>query len=114
MLEWLRNTVANHEWNSWLAIGLYWLPASLCAFGYTLRSWRNYQADLARRDRDTIHYYPNETIGRLIGRAVVTIVPVANLWAAAFDVAPRLFSGVFDWIGRVFNQPLVPQKRIER
>lgn len=29
-----------------------------------------------------------DTIGTLIGRAIVTITPVANLWAASFDVAP--------------------------
>ena len=109
MLDWFKATIENNAWNGWLAIGLYWIPLSLCAVGYTARSWRNYRKDLERRAKDQ-HYYPSETLGGLIGRALVTMCPVANLWAAAFDVAPKMFSRFFDAIGRLFSQPLVPPR----
>ncbi len=49
-------------------------------------------------------YRPTDTVGTLIGRAFVSFLPVANLWAAMFDLAPDVFE-------RVFNQPLVPEDK---
>lgn len=109
MIEWFETFITNHAWNGWLAIGLYWAPLSLCAFGYTVRSWRNYQKDMEKRAKEE-HYYPSETLGDLIGRALVTVLPIANLWAALFDMAPEVFGRFFNWIGRVFSQPLVPKR----
>lgn len=102
------------RFNGFLAIWLYWLPLALCAFGYTLRTGRNYRKDVQTRD-DTAnaaakYYTPTDTIGTLIGRAVVTVLPIANTWAAAFDIGPMLFGKLFNWLGRVFDQPLVPKK----
>lgn len=54
------------------------------------------------------HYYPTDKIGTLIGRALVSIVPVANLWAGMFDVAPRLFRRMIERIEKIFDSPLVP------
>ncbi|MCU9931067.1 hypothetical protein OFL77_27425, partial [Escherichia coli] len=56
-------------------------------------------------------YYPTDTIGDIIGRAIVSILPIANLWAASFDLAPKIFSRFFDAIAKAFSQPLVPPKR---
>ncbi len=114
--------------NPWFALFLYWLPLSICMVGYTLRTFENYHKDVtARREylaakealsrmsddersRKTnfLHYSPTDTIGTLIGRALVTIVPIANMWAAIFDVSPRLFCRVIEHIEAIFNQPLVP------
>ena len=110
------DTILNFEFNSLLGILLYWVPLSLCLYGYTLRTWVNYQHDVKER---ALHeeqpkgnfYSPTDTIGTLIGRGIVTIVPVANLWAAAFDVAPKMFRSFFEWIGKVFDMPLVPEKK---
>ena len=99
---------------------LYWVPLSFCAYGYTIRTWVNYQKDVATRDAEimqlakppvhTVFYRPTDTVGTLIGRALITIIPVANLWAAVFDIAPKVFGSLFKWIGRVFDQPLVPKR----
>lgn len=102
------------EFTSLMGVLLYWLPASLCAYGYTARTWVNYQKDVKQRDETGKAggmYWPTDTIGTLIGRGVATVMPVVNIWAASFDVAPKMFSALFEWFGRVFDQPLVPQKK---
>ncbi|GAB3744980.1 hypothetical protein [Lysobacter olei] len=114
------NVITQHlpAWNSWLALALYWMPLALCAYGYLVRSISMYRADLADRAeaarKPTVgFYYPKITIGTLVGYAFVSVVPVANLFAAIFDVAPKLFAQLFDWCGRVLDIPLVPKKAKE-
>lgn len=99
--------------NQWIAVGLFWIPLGFCAVGYFCRTWQNVREDMRERaDYERApkshHYRPKETIGRLLGRGLVSIIPVANLCAAVFDLGPWLFSGFFEWLGRVFDQPLVP------
>lgn len=104
------NYVMSFKFNSLLGILLYWAPLAFCAVGYTTRTARNYMDD--KQMREKVQYYtPTDTIGTLIGRALVSVIPIANLWAALFDVAPELFSKAFSWISRVFNIPLVPAKK---
>lgn len=114
----------------YMGLLLYWLPLVVCVFGYTLRTWLNYQSDLLERElaeksrREAVGtpaekqppwvssiriYAPTDTIGTLIGRALVSVVPVANLWASVFDLGPKIFGRFFKWIGNVFDQPLVPR-----
>jgi hypothetical protein len=102
--------VMNFEWNGWLGILLFWMPGALCAYGYTVRTWVNYRKDLDNREKEKF-YHPTDTIGTLLGRSIMTILPVGNLFAAAFDVGPEVFRRFFEWIGKVFDQPLVPQKK---
>lgn len=106
MTDW----ILNFEFNSLLGVALYWVPLSLCVYGYTVRTWFNYQKDVKARDNEK-HYSPTDTIGTLIGRGLASIIPVANLWAASFDVAPKLFTSFFTWIGKVFDVPLVARRK---
>ena len=101
--------IYNFEWNGLLAIVLYWVPASLCAYGYTVRTWREYQSDL--RDRHKDYYLPTLTVGVVLGRVLVTITPLLNLWAVVVDVGPQVFRSFFKWIGDILNIPLVPRKK---
>lgn len=94
--------------NKWIAFGLYWLPLAFCAFGYTMRTARNFAKDRRNRVTPGRTYYPTDTLGTLIGRGVVAIVPLANVCAAVFDLAPEVFGNFFKWIGCVFDIPLVP------
>jgi len=89
---------------------LYWLPLSICIFGFTVRTHRNIQKDLESSKSDK-YYFPKETVGTIIGRVLISILPIANLWAAMFDLSPHIFKEFFDWIGRVFDMPIVPKKR---
>jgi hypothetical protein len=110
MFESLKIWIYGFDFTSWMGFLLYWLPLSLCVYGYTIRTWLNYQKDV--KDRESMEFYsPTDTIGTLIGRGLASTIPVVNLWAASFDVAPRLFSALFKWLGRIFDQPLVPKKK---
>ena len=93
-----------------LSVGLYWAPMAMCIVGYTARTFRNYRADVVKREAKEF-YIPTDTVGTLIDRALVTVLPIANLWAACADVGPQMFDKLFAWIGRVFDQPLVPRKK---
>lgn len=113
MIEWAKEQAAN----PWIAIGLYWLPLAFCAVFYFLRTCKNYVKDRKKRseaERDTTkHYVPTDTLGDILGRALITIVPVANIVAGVFDLAPDVFEAFFKWLGRTFNQPLVPKRNKE-
>lgn len=94
--------------NKWIALGLYWLPLAFCAYGYLVRTAHNFAKDRRTRVTPGAYYSPTDTLGTLIGRGFVTIIPLANVCAAVFDLAPEVFGRFFDWISRVFNVPLVP------
>lgn len=102
------------EWNSWIALLLYWLPLAMCAYGYTIRSILKVRRDLEwRRDAEAEgkkFYYPTITVGSLIGYVLISIVPIANLFSAIFDVSPKVFRSFFNFCGRVLDMPLVPKK----
>jgi len=104
------NWIRDFQFNSFLGILLYWVPLSFCWVGYTIRTAQNYMKDKSEREKEK-YYSPTDTIGTLIGRGIASIVPVVNLWAALFDVAPHIFRKAFQWVETVFNQPLVPKKR---
>jgi hypothetical protein len=109
------NAIRAFWFTGWVGLFLYWLPLAMCAVGYTVRTWRNYQKDVKSRDEQEaagkVWYVPTDTIGTLIGRAIAAVLPAVNLCAAAFDVGPKLFGDFFEWIGKVFDIPLVPQRK---
>lgn len=101
--------ILNLKINSTLGILLYWLPLIFCGMGYFLRTYRNYQKDKAQRIKPGEPWYvPTDKIGTLIGRGLISIIPIANLCAAVFDVAPEFFSKFFERLEDIFNTPLVP------
>lgn len=116
--------ILNFQFNSLLGICLYWIPLVFCMVFYTVRTAAGYMADKAGREKDdaerekevdspyrsTYHYYPKETIGRIIGRALVSVMPIANIWAALFDLSPKVFGRFFELVGQIFDQPLVPKR----
>lgn len=105
MIDWVMRQWAN----VWIAIGLYWLPLAICAVGYTVRTWQNFRKDRRAREKDS-YYSPTDRVGTLIGRGLVSVIPIANLCAAAFDLAPEMLGGFIRRLERIFNQPLVPPK----
>lgn len=111
MIDTIINFVVNLQWNSRLAIALYWVPFSFCLYGYTVRTFKRYIVDRKIRETPGAIYIPKEKIGTLLGRALVTITPIANLWAAMFDLAPKMFSSLFSVIEKIFDQPLVPDTK---
>lgn len=106
--------------NGAIAIWLYWLPLMLCLYGYIRRTFSDVKKDVELRanaevlvepNRFQSYYYPSVTIGTIIGRIIVTALPVANLWAAMFDISPWLFKKLFEFCSNVLDQPLVPKKK---
>lgn len=100
---------ATRIWSDALLAGLlYWLPVAFCTLGYIARTARNFAHDRKQRITPNAFYRPTDTVGSLIGRAMVSILPVGNLLAAIFDLSPEVFGKFFDLLRRVFDQPLVP------
>ena len=100
--------------NTVLGILIYWVPLLFCSTFYFIRTCRNYIHDKNKRveaEQINCFYYPTDTIGDLIGRGVVSIVPIANLLAAVFDLAPEVFGKFFKYLEITFNQPLVPKRK---
>jgi hypothetical protein len=111
--------------NSWIGMCVYWLPVLICAIGYTLRTINNAAKDVVSREENAklqeeakkignkvFHdYYPTDTVGTVIGRIIVTVLPVANFWAALVDLTPKFWCEVGRFLNRVFSQPLVPRYR---
>lgn len=58
------------EWNSWIALLLYWMPLALCAYGYTMRAILKIRRDLEwRRDEEAGEkqiYYPTDAAVALL------------------------------------------------
>lgn len=107
-MEYIPDFVLDVYNNTLLAGLLYWLPLGFCAAGYIARTARNFATDRRQRTTPGVYYRPTDTLGSLIGRAVVSLLPIGNLLAAIFDLGPEVFGRFFEFIGRVFNQPLVP------
>ncbi len=103
------NLLSSSIWTHWLVILLYWLPLILCSYYYTLVTVREYNAELVRSTEP--YYYPTMTIGTLIGRLLLTVVPITNLFAAVADVVPAVFGNFSTLVRSVLNTPLVPPRK---
>jgi hypothetical protein len=114
MIEFVKLFFVNTiTFNSIFGFILYWIPLVFCMVGYSIRTGKNYRKDVKDRGDSSKSYCPTDTIGDLIGRALVSIIPIANLWAAMFNLAPDFFGELFEYIGKVFDQPLVPRKKVK-
>jgi hypothetical protein len=112
-METVTQFFANFSFTSTMGVLLYWLPLAFCTIGYFMRTLSNYRRDLIKRDeehkKDNGYYRPTDTVGTLIGRGLLSTIPVCNLFAAIFDVSPIIFGQFFRLLGRIFDQPLVPK-----
>lgn len=103
--------ILDFQFNSRLAIILYWIPLFFCIFGYTMRSAKNYIKDKEEREKDKHYYVPTDTVGDLVGRFLISLVPIFNLIAAMFDLSPEVFSSFFRFINKFLDIPLVPKRK---
>lgn len=109
MMDYIRN----FEWNGWLGICLYWLPLAFCVYGYSVETWIDFRKDIRMRAAaiDPGYYQPGLTVGTLISHVIMTVVPIVNLFAAIFDLAPDVFGRFISLVEKVFDQPLVPRRK---
>jgi hypothetical protein len=102
--------VLNFQFNSLLAVYLYWLPLALCVIGYTARTWLEYREELRRREecvKTNYSYFPNLTLGVIVGRIFSAVAPGFNILALVFSVGGPMLSSVFGFFGSVLRVPLV-------
>ena len=110
------NWIIEHTpaWNSWMAILLFWMPMALCAYGYTVEFVQKYRKELrdrAKAEADSKTYYaPELTVGWIVGHAMLSVMPMVNLFMAVFYVAPMVFGDFFEWVGKALDFPLVPKR----
>lgn len=109
MIDWLMNWFLAFDFTGRMGVLLFWAPMALCAYGYTARTFAHYRLCCEARDSDK--YFQSDTVGTLIGRTIVTFIPVVNLLAAVFDLGPMIFGSFFAMIGRVFDRPLVSKAK---
>ncbi|MBN8263024.1 MAG: hypothetical protein J0M21_00035 [Xanthomonadales bacterium] len=114
-MEWIQDHIP--AWNGLLALFLFWLPLLLCLYGYTVRSVREFANDRAARANAELptsqsngYYQPSITVGTLLARLAASVVPIVNLVAAIFDVAPEVFGQFFNWASKALDIPLVPTR----
>ena len=115
MYDFLVNLMSyGNYWNTWIALGLYWLPWLLCIVGYIIDSYNEIREDIIRREtRNLDQYYPIITLGTLIWRAIISVVPIVNLAPTIFVHLPKFCGNFFKIIHEIFDMPLVPPKKIK-
>lgn len=103
----IKDWVIALQWNSLLAFLLYWTPLAVCAVTYTVRIIEQYKKDLADREADNQSYYPELTIGFIVGHIFLSITPCINLGAAVFDC----MGAIFKRLKQILDIPLVPKRK---
>lgn len=86
------------------------LPAVLCLVGYFFRTIRKVKEDKARRKEYGEWYVPEESIGTVLGRIIVSIIPGLNIAALLVDLFQEIFEKVTEAIKRFVSIPLVKKK----
>ena len=102
--------VLTFEFNSLLGLLLYWVPLVLCVIGYSAKTWRDYREELTRRAdcvKTNYSYFPNLTLGVVLGRVFSSVVPGFNILALVFSVGGPMLTSVFRFFGSVLRIPLV-------
>jgi hypothetical protein len=130
MLDWLTNLYYGIITSPfWLTI-LYIVPLIAVGVGSFFRIGKELRTDVLQREKaeaaeaagqqpgqeswrynESIEYKPSVTIGRIIGRIILTLCPLANLIAAIIDYGPMLAHDVAEFLDKTFNIPLVPKRR---
>jgi hypothetical protein len=101
--------ILNFQFNSVLAIWLYWVPLLVCTVYSIGAIYYDAQDDLKNRD-STSYYREKLTIGTILLRVIGTIAPGWNLVAAIFHTAPAVLRHVFDICGNILSIPLIPKR----
>lgn len=102
------NFIVGFEFNTVLAIWLYWVPLLVCLIGYLSDCVSDYKSDYERHTTD--FYYPKLTVGKILGRLIVSFVPGVNIAIALFSHFFILISKFFHYLGKVFDIPLIPAR----
>jgi hypothetical protein len=97
----------------------YWVPIIICLVGYIFKTVKEYNEDVKNRadylsqpDSAQIQrrYIPELVVGHLVGRLLVSFIPVVNFCIALFVFLPTLARDIIDVCSNWLDIPLVPKK----
>ena len=105
MIDWLVNIVTNVSFNSTMAICLYWVPMIICLVGYLFDFVKDYQTDA--KNYQESYYDPKLTIGSILGRLIVSVMPVLNLGMALFKHMGNIIKKILLVCEKALNIPII-------
>lgn len=86
------------------------LPAVLCLIGYFFRTIKKVKEDQLRQLEHGDWYVPEETIGTVLGRIIISIIPGLNITALLVDLFEETLEKIVPFIRRFINIPLIRKK----
>ncbi len=93
------------------AAGFYFLPLVICAISYIFETISDLAIDARHlkeyNNGDHSYYDPKTTVGLILGRAFLTVLPAVNIFVAIFS---RL-GQILDWLGKTFNIAIIGKKQ---
>ena len=100
--------VLDFQFNTWLAVGLYWIPLFLCLVGYSVRTWKDYQKDIDKITvaKHSISQYSVEgslTVGSIIGRVIGSVTPGLNLICLIFSIGYGMLCSIGELLADFFS-----------
>ena len=106
------------EYNSVIALVVYWLPLLICLVGYLCKTWKEYRQELARSlefKQRNLGYITNLTVGVVVCRVFATFLPGVNIIAIAFDIGWPMLCTVIRSVTNILDIPLIkPHKSIAK
>jgi uncharacterized membrane protein len=88
----------------------YVVPAVLCLIGYFFRTIKKVKEDQLRQLEHGDWYLPEETIGTVLGRIIISLIPGLNIVALLVDLFQETFEKIIPAIKRFVSIPLVKKK----
>jgi len=102
-------------WNTLFGLIFYWLPIVVVLQHYFRVFARMYKDDLKSREKyenspSVYEYYdPDLTVGYILGRLLLSIIPVVNL-VLAFYQGIQLVGDFLLFMNKILDIPLVPKR----
>jgi len=105
MLETIWNFLIGFQFSSPVALWLYWIPLAICLVGYIWDFVKDYQRDLGEYQKS--YYDAHLTLGSILGRLLVSFIPLINIGIVMFYHGWMLVKRIFDSLSLLLNQPIV-------
>lgn len=98
-MDYLINFITSFDWHSRTALFFYWIPVVLCVVGFLFDFREMYKSDLDNYQSN--YYVPKLTVGAIVGRMVLSFVPICNFIASirhAFCLIHNILSTFAEWL----------------
>lgn len=105
IFNFIGSIVSDTSLNGTLAICLYWIPLLVCLVGYIFDFIRDYKADAEKYQEP--YYNPKLTVGSILGRLIITILPVCNLAVAIFKHLGKIIRKIIEVCADFLDIPII-------